>query len=160
MGDTFELQRLGLNRCTPPPPLGEFLHSSEDLAKEEIELGCSLEVSQELLVERVAKDGRYDLHLRADRTSACLTKINGRLPRGHSPLVVLDEAEAGPLEQRPKVSSQGEGPGAATDHVWAPGVRVRYLSPREQLRLMGYPASYTFPPGLSFRDRCSLIGNS
>merc|ERR1719336_2204634 len=103
---------------------------------------------------------RCDLHLRSDRTSACLTKVNGRLPRGFSPLVVVDEAEAGPLEQQPKISAQGEGPGAATDHVWRPGVRVRYLSPVEQLRLMGFPESYSFPKGLGFKEISSLMGNS
>merc|ERR1719336_756242 len=103
---------------------------------------------------------RCDLHLRSDRTSACLTKVNGRLPRGFSPLVVVDEVKAGPLEQRPKVSAQGDGPGAATDHVWRPGVEARYLAPTEQLRLMGYPAAYSFPEGLGFKDRCSLLGNS
>lgn len=29
-----------------------------------------------------AKEQRYDIHLRSDRTSACLTKANGRLPFG------------------------------------------------------------------------------
>mmetsp|Transcript_83683 Transcript_83683/g.194619 ORF Transcript_83683/g.194619 Transcript_83683/m.194619 type:complete len:429 (-) Transcript_83683:51-1337(-) len=152
---------LGASRSLwPPPPLGSLLQKPEALAAEEASLGCSLEVPQHVMLERVAKDGRYDLHLRSDRTSACLTKVNGRLPRGFSPLVVVDEAEAGPLEQKPKVSAQGEGPGSATDHIWKPGVRVRYLSPREQLRLLGYPASYEFPADLSFRDRCSLLGNS
>mmetsp|Transcript_128490 Transcript_128490/g.247634 ORF Transcript_128490/g.247634 Transcript_128490/m.247634 type:complete len:482 (+) Transcript_128490:78-1523(+) len=143
-----------------PPPLGEFLQMPEEIAREESELGVSLEVPESIMSERMAKDGRFDIHLRSDRTSACLTKANGRLPRGFSPLVLIDEAEAGTLEQLPKISAQGLGPGASTDHIWHPGVRVRYLSPTEQLRLMGYPASYTFPGGLSFRDRCSLVGNS
>lgn len=144
----------------PPPPLGEFLQDMAGIAQEESELQCSLEVSQEVLKARDDKAGKFDIHLRSDRTSACLTKVNGRLPRGFSPLIVVDEAEAGPLEQRPKVSAQGHGPGAATDHVWKPGVRVRYLSPTEQLRLMGYPESYSFPPRLGFRERSGLIGNS
>ena len=33
------------------------------------------------------------------------------------------------LEQRPKLSSQGSGSGAATDHVWQEGLRVRLLVP-------------------------------
>lgn len=143
-----------------PPPLGSFLQAPEALAAEEARLGASLEVPQEVLQQRAEKEGKSDLHLRSDRTSACLTKTNGRLPRGFSPLVLLDEAEAGNLEQRPKISVQGEGPGAATDHVWQPGVRVRYLSPVEQLRLMGYPETYAFPPQLGFRETAGLIGNS
>ena len=31
------------------------------------------------------------------------------------------------LEQRPKLSSQGYGAGAATDHLWREGLRVRHL---------------------------------
>lgn len=147
-----------------PPPLGNFLQPAAALALEEVALGLGvggLEVAQSLMSGRVTKDGRYDLHLRSDRTSACLTKSNGRLPRGLSPLVVLDEAEAGALDQRPKISApQDLGPSGSTYHVWRPGVRVRYLSPREQLRLMGYPESYTFPPGMPFRDQCALVGNS
>lgn len=144
----------------PPPPLGDFLQTQVEIDEVETDLGCCLEVPQEVMRDRLAKEGRYDLHLRSDRTSACLTKVNGRLPRGFSPLVVIDEAEAGSLDQRPKMSAQGDGPGAATDHIWRPGVRVRYLSPTEQLRLLGFPASYLFPVGMSFRDRCSLLGNS
>lgn len=157
-GDTPSLHSFCV--AQPPPPLGEFLQSQVEINAVETELGCSLEVPQEVMRDRWAKEGRYDLHLRSDRTSACLTKVNGRLPRGFSPLVVVDEAEAGPLDQRPKMSAQGDGPGAATDHIWRPGVRVRYLTPMEQLRLLGFPASYVFPVGLSFRDRCSLLGNS
>eukprot|EP00913_Durusdinium_trenchii_P001145 g1053.t1 len=40
-----------------------------------------------------AKEQRYDIHLRSDRTSACLTKANGRLPFGHSPLVLQNEED-------------------------------------------------------------------
>jgi len=144
----------------PPLPLGEFLQTRADVEKEEAEIRGSLEVAQEVMQQRADKEGRYDIHLRSDTTSACLTKMNGKLPKGFSPLVVIDEAEAGPLEQRPKVSAQGEGPGRATDHVWRPGVRVRYLSPIEQLRLMGYPETYSFPPRLGFKERAGLIGNS
>jgi tRNA (cytosine38-C5)-methyltransferase len=151
-----------------PPPncryslqcLGDLLQSPQDIAAEEAHLQTSLEVPQQVMEDRVSKEGRYDIHLRGDHSSACFTKWNGRLPRGHSPLVLVDEAEAGPLEQRPKVSAQGEGPGMATDHVWRPGVRVRYLSPTEQLRLMGYPDTYSFPEALIFRDISSMIGNS
>eukprot|EP00931_Biecheleriopsis_adriatica_P048121 TRINITY_DN27795_c0_g1_i1.p1 TRINITY_DN27795_c0_g1~~TRINITY_DN27795_c0_g1_i1.p1 ORF type:complete len:450 (-),score=62.25 TRINITY_DN27795_c0_g1_i1:19-1236(-) len=146
--------------CAVVPPLGEFLQDSDALQQEEKRLGCLLEVDQEVMLTRLRKDKRYDIHLRADRTSACLTKANGKLPYGHSPLVVLDESLMAPLEQRPKLSLQGQGPGAATDHVWQEGVRVRYLSPSEQLRLMGYPESYSLPPSLGFKDCCSLIGNS
>eukprot|EP00930_Biecheleria_cincta_P055823 TRINITY_DN42080_c0_g1_i1.p1 TRINITY_DN42080_c0_g1~~TRINITY_DN42080_c0_g1_i1.p1 ORF type:complete len:441 (-),score=86.93 TRINITY_DN42080_c0_g1_i1:22-1344(-) len=147
-------------QCLAALPLGTFLQSPEALAEEEKTLGCSVEVSQEVMLTRLKKEKRYDVHLRADCTSACLTKANGRLPYGHSPLVVVDEAEAGLLMQQPKLSVQGQGPGAATDHVWKEGVRVRYLSPAEQLRLMGYPKSYSFPASVGFKDRCSLIGNS
>lgn len=146
----------------PPqvPPLGEFLVAPEELELEEAELGVPLEVPQETMSKRLDKDGRYDIHLRSDRTSACLTKVNGRLPRGFSPLVLMDEEATGPLEQRPKLSVQGGGPGAATDHIWKEGVRVRYLSPREQLRLMGYPDSFRFPPSATFKERAGLVGNS
>mmetsp|Transcript_46493 Transcript_46493/g.149365 ORF Transcript_46493/g.149365 Transcript_46493/m.149365 type:complete len:459 (-) Transcript_46493:51-1427(-) len=144
----------------PPPALGDFLQAPEDLTREEAALGYSLEIPQEVMQQRLDKECRDDIHLRSDRTSSCLTKVNGRLPRGFSPLVVVDEAEAGLLEQRPKVSAQGEGPGAATDHIWRPGVRVRYLSPAEQLRLMGYPETYSFPPKLGFKEIAGLVGNS
>eukprot|EP00435_Cladocopium_sp_Y103_P010471 s3049_g2.t1 len=136
-------------------PLGDFLQDPAALALEEQTLGTSIEVPQEVMRTRQQKDQRYDIHQRADYTSACLTKANGKLPFGHSP---LDEKF---LEQRPKLSSQGTGSGAATDHVWQEGLRVRYLSPVEQLRLMGFPESYSFPASLKFKDDiCSLIGNS
>jgi len=151
-----------------PPPncgyslqcLGDSLQSPHEIAAEEARLQMSLEVPHQVMEARVAREGRLDIHLRSDRTSACFTKWNGRLPRGHSPLVLVDEAEAGPLEQRPKISAQGVGPGTATDHVWKAGVRVRYLSPAEQLRLMGYPDTYSLPEDLTFRDVSGLIGNS
>eukprot|EP00439_Symbiodinium_sp_Y106_P040329 s931_g4.t4 len=143
-----------------PVPLGHFLQDAKGLAKEESSMACSLEVDPEVMRTRQRKDQRYDIHLRTDTTSACLTKANGRLPYGHSPLALVNEEDASTLEQRPKLSNQGYGPGAATDHVWREGVQVRYLSPVEQLRLMGFPEDYAFPPSLSFKDRCSLIGNS
>lgn len=143
-----------------PVPLGHFLQDAMALAKEEASMACSLEVDPEVMRTRQRKDQRYDIHLRTDITSACLTKANGRLPYGHSPLVLVNEEDADTLEQRPKLSNQGYGPGSATDHVWREGVQVRYLSPVEQLRLMGFPEDYAFPPSLAFKDRCSLIGNS
>eukprot|EP00929_Paragymnodinium_shiwhaense_P055846 TRINITY_DN27957_c0_g1_i2.p1 TRINITY_DN27957_c0_g1~~TRINITY_DN27957_c0_g1_i2.p1 ORF type:complete len:458 (-),score=101.58 TRINITY_DN27957_c0_g1_i2:49-1422(-) len=143
-----------------PAPLGDFMSNPEEIAREEAEMGSSLEVPERILAERTCKGGRLDVHLRSDRTSACLTKVYGKLPRGFSALVVVDEEEAGPLEQRPKLSSQGEGPGAETDHIWRPGARLRYLSPKEQLRLMGYPATYSFPGKMTFKERSGLIGNS
>ncbi|CAL1163843.1 unnamed protein product [Cladocopium goreaui] len=141
-------------------PLGDFLQDPAALALEEQTLGASIEVPQEVMRTRQQKDQRYDIHQRADYTSACLTKANGKLPFGHSPLVLQHEEEEKFLEQRPKLSSQGSGSGAATDHVWQEGLRVRYLSPVEQLRLMGFPESYSFPASLKFKDICSLVGNS
>merc|ERR1711920_926270 len=137
-----------------------FLQTPDQLLIEEKELGCSLEVPADIIRDKFEKGCRLDIHIRSDQTSACLTKANGQLPRGYSPLVVVNEDECGPLEQRPKLSSQGDGASAATDHVWHPGVRVRYLSPVEQLRLMGYPETHSFPSTVSLRERCALIGNS
>ncbi|CAJ1399155.1 unnamed protein product [Effrenium voratum] len=146
-------------RAVEPAELGDFLQDAAALAQEEAILG-SLEVPQEVMRTRQQKDQRYDLHRRCDRCSACLTKANGRLPFGHSPLVLVDESDAASLEQRPKLSAQGEGAGSATDHLWREDLRVRYLSPVEQLRLLGFPESYSFPSSLGFKDRCALIGNS
>ncbi len=38
--------------------------------------------------------------------------------------------------------------------------RLRYFSPREIARLLGFPASFRFPEGLSPRRLWSLVGNS
>ncbi|CAK9089044.1 [NU+] prion formation protein 1, partial [Durusdinium trenchii] len=132
--------------------LGDFLQDAASVAMEEEVMGCSIEVPQEVMRTRQQKEQRYDIHLRSDRTSACLTKANGRLPFGHSPLVLQNEEEECGLQQRPKLSAQGDGAGSATDHVWEDGLRVRYLSPVEQLRLLGFPESYVFPAALSFKD--------
>jgi site-specific DNA-cytosine methylase len=37
---------------------------------------------------------------------------------------------------------------------------VRLLAPRELLRLHGFPDSFGFPPGTSFREAQALVGNS
>lgn len=144
-----------------PLQLSAVVEDPASLDNEAKSLGLdNFEVDPKVLRRRAENNQRSDLHLLSDRTSACLTKANGKLPYGHSPLIVVNEHETGPLEQRPKVSSQGTGPSAATDHVWKEGVRVRYFSPVEQLRLLGFPAGYSFPPTLSFRDICSMAGNS
>eukprot|EP00434_Breviolum_minutum_P013047 symbB.v1.2.011495.t1/scaffold772.1/size165093/2 len=159
-----EVEEPLLQGCAGHPedvvPLGNFLQDVAALSLEEEVLGGSIEVPQEIMRTRQQKDQRYDIHQRSDRTSACLTKANGRLPFGHSPLVLQNEEEDKSLEQRPKLSSQGYGAGAATDHLWREGLRVRYLSPAEQLRLMGFPESYSFPSSLKFKDICALVGNS
>ncbi|CAE8628668.1 unnamed protein product, partial [Polarella glacialis] len=107
-----------------PHQLADFLQDDAAREREELELACSLEVDQQVMQDRLEKEMRSDIHLPTDRTSACLTKVNGRLPRGHSPLIVMNLSDVGPLEERPKVSSQGLGPSAATDHIWRPGVRL------------------------------------
>jgi len=145
-------------KASLPAPLGDFLQSPADLEAEEKLLGESLEIPQKVMEKRLERDSRCDVHIRSDHSSGCFTKVNGRLPRGHSPLVVIDEAETGPLEERQRVSADGRDP--IIDHVWQPGVRLRYISPVEQLRLMGYPAAYSFPPDLTFKDIASLVGNS
>lgn len=38
------------------------------------------------------------------------------------------QEDAASLEQRPKLRSQGYGAGAATDHLWQEGLRLRPLT--------------------------------
>ncbi len=47
----------------------------------------------------------------------------------------------------------------AGSYVKAPG-GVRWFSPEEILRLMGFPPDFSFPPSISVRKRWRLVGNS
>lgn len=140
--------------------LGHFMQSLEEVEQEEARLGCSLEIPQETFAAFVASDGRYDLHLRTEATSACLTKNYGRFPRGYGPLVFVNHEDEAGTERRPKLGAQGAVDSEASYNVWREGARVRYLTPTEQLRLMGYPEWFSFPDKMAFRDCCSLVGNS
>ncbi len=44
--------------------------------------------------------------------------------------------------------------------VWRTGMRLRYLTPRECLRLLYFPEDFSFPNELSTREKLSLCGNS
>lgn len=47
-----------------------------------------------------------------------------------------------------------------TGSVLRDGGHVRYFSPTEIARLLGFPDSFTFPHHLSFRQKAALLGNS
>mmetsp|Transcript_28965 Transcript_28965/g.79768 ORF Transcript_28965/g.79768 Transcript_28965/m.79768 type:complete len:417 (+) Transcript_28965:74-1324(+) len=165
--EAAELQRCpdafkdhGMLHC---PPLGSFLQCAGEVACEEAELGCSIELPQEAVAAHVAGGGRYDINLRSEITSACFTKGYGRFPRGYGPFVLIDSEDEASVIQSPKLSADagsGSGGAPAMYNVWREGSRLRYLTPTEQLRLMGYPAWYKFPKRMSMRERCALIGNS
>lgn len=53
------------------------------------------------------------------------------------------------------------GDSAAPDlATWLAGLGVRYFAPREIANLHSFPADFSFPPGVSLRQQCALLGNS
>jgi hypothetical protein len=44
--------------------------------------------------------------------------------------------------------------------VWLGSLGLRYFTPREIANLHSFPQHFTFPPGVSFRQQCALLGNS
>ncbi|CAK0872744.1 unnamed protein product, partial [Prorocentrum cordatum] len=93
------------------PPLGAFLQSPGEVEREEAEMGASVEVPQHRMASAVAAGHHYHVHLRGDRTSACLTKGYGkfRSPAGYGPTVLVHEGDEAGTERREKQAAPREG---------------------------------------------------
>ncbi len=74
----------------------------------------------------------------------------------------LDVVSAGAAETVTScfTSAYGRSPVRSGSYLRTPGGGLRYFSPAEILRLLGFPASFELPPGLSLQNAWRLVGNS
>eukprot|EP00923_Selenidium_pygospionis_P027264 GHVN01048986.1.p1 GENE.GHVN01048986.1~~GHVN01048986.1.p1 ORF type:complete len:257 (+),score=26.16 GHVN01048986.1:173-943(+) len=139
--------------------------------------GCSGAVAlEQLVIPSSAFDGRttfsYDIVSPENWASTTFTKGYGSRMVGRTgPLVELSRAPTSQVAGRADICSHSV---TECDHTIntanldpsrlrlldAENEKVRHFSPREMLKLHGFPPQYVFPCHLSLTQRFSLIGNS
>eukprot|EP01065_Artemidia_motanka_P023959 TRINITY_DN28612_c0_g1_i1.p1 TRINITY_DN28612_c0_g1~~TRINITY_DN28612_c0_g1_i1.p1 ORF type:complete len:378 (+),score=34.24 TRINITY_DN28612_c0_g1_i1:70-1134(+) len=105
---------------------------------------------------------KFDLAALSSRTTACFTKGYTESFRGSGSLLLM----SGPLP--PRDEEPQDGAQSCTQPQWLRGSalaeleegRIRYFSAGELLALFGFPTRFTFPEGISRKQRYRLIGNS
>lgn len=97
---------------------------------------------------------RFDVATLASTETTTFTKGYGKHAGRAGPVVLLtDDGER-------RVSGENLGRFPSGLDLGPEGREVRWFSEREMLRLHGFPEDFDFPPGLTLRQRCALIGNS
>lgn len=119
--------------------IAEFLEDSLPA-----EAWAELEVPREVLAKDFARGLSYVG--RGDTQSFCFTGHYGQvLHKASGSLLHLPASGAPELDRANPLASHGA---------------VRFFSPKEILNLLGYPASFRLPPGLSLRHRYKAVGNA
>lgn len=97
---------------------------------------------------------RFDVVTLRSTETTTFTKGYGKHAGRAGPVVLLtDDGER-------RVSEENLGRFPSGLDVGPQGRELRWFSDREMLRLHGFPEGFEFPPGLTLRQRCGLIGNS
>lgn len=97
---------------------------------------------------------RFDVVTMCSTETTTFTKGYGKHAGRAGPVVLLTEDG----ERRVSEESLGRFPSGLD--LGPDGREVRWFSDREMLRLAGFPQGFTFPTGLTQRQRYALIGNS
>ena len=148
------------------------------------------EIPEEIMQKAVRNHIRYDISLKTDNISACLSKGYGKFPRGYGPLLLykIDKHAAEKMnndsdnnnnekndfiEYQLKINvKQNKSDEKSTNNdlieknrrhyyiVWRQGYHIRYFTPRECLRLLYFPKNFVFPQDMKNTEKLSLCGNS
>lgn len=146
---SFSSRRLDLP-ATTVRPLGDFLLRANEVA--ETPMG-SLVIPRSTL-EKFHRM-KFDVVTPSSQLTTTLTKGYGKQVGKSGPVLDLRSWEAW-LASGHVCNELASG----RFRTVRPEERLRLLSPRELLRLHGYPDSFTFPEEVSHRQAMALIGNS
>ena len=116
------------------------------------------ELEQYLVPEKVLKKYAcgFDIVQPSSTHSCCFTRAYGHYAVGTGS--ILQHASS---EDLGKAFQDYQKEGDSDRCVQSlQSLKLRYFSPREVANLMCFPPSFTFPPGLTLKQRCKVIGNS
>ena len=142
--------------CSSPP--------DTDTTIETKPLSCYLEqlsdaeLEQYLVPEKILKKYAcgFDIVQPSSTHSCCFTRAYGHYAVGTGS--ILQHASSEDLE---KAFQDYQKEGDSEKSVQSlQSLKLRYFSPREVANLMCFPPSFTFPPGLTLKQRYKVIGNS
>ena len=142
--------------CSSPP--------DTDTTIEAKPLSCYLEqlsdaeLEQYLVPEKILKKYAcgFDIVQPSSTHSCCFTRAYGHYAVGTGS--ILQHASSEDLE---KAFQDYQKEGDSEKSVQSlQSLKLRYFSPREVANLMCFPPSFTFPPGLTLKQRYKVIGNS
>lgn len=116
------------------------------------------ELEQYLVPEKILKKYAcgFDIVQPSSTHSCCFTRAYGHYAVGTGS--ILQHASSEDLE---KAFQDYQKEGDSEKSVQSlQSLKLRYFSPREVANLMCFPPSFTFPPGLTLKQRYKVIGNS
>ena len=116
------------------------------------------ELEQYLVPDKVLKKYAcgFDIVQPSSTHSCCFTRAYGHYAVGTGS--ILQHASSEDLE---KAFQDYQKEGDSDKGVQSlQSLKLRYFSPREVANLMCFPPSFTFPPGLTLKQRYKVIGNS
>ena len=116
------------------------------------------ELEQYLIPEKILKKYAcgFDIVQPSSTHSCCFTRAYGHYAVGTGS--ILQHASSEDLE---KAFQDYQKEGDSEKSVQSlQSLKLRYFSPREVANLMCFPPSFTFPPGLTLKQRYKVIGNS
>ena len=116
------------------------------------------ELEQYLVPEKIMKKYAcgFDIVQPSSTHSCCFTRAYGHYAVGTGS--ILQHASSEDLE---KAFQDYQKEGDSEKSVQSlQSLKLRYFSPREVANLMCFPPSFTFPPGLTLKQRYKVIGNS
>jgi tRNA (cytosine38-C5)-methyltransferase len=131
-------------------PISDFLDDTTTFDED-----SSLRIPHKLLESRAS--WCFDIVMPQDRRSACFTQSYGKFIRGTGSVLwtgnVDTKFQLVPPEER------------QFNNAWKDGLdlktNLRYFSPREMARLMGFPLpAFSFPKECSLKQQWKLLGNS